>query len=150
MSRRLTDSEAACNIIKRTRNYNRKNILHKAISVSLKGSLDILVSAVLICDFNIATGVYSVGAHCLRYKGYSIYPSKFRKLRCTNQRALDMLESSRFYSRVNSHNTFNFLETMDKNVELYEDIGFNYGNGEISVSSGFKSTHGKKLIFCYV
>ena len=142
----MEDEDVACNIIKCNRDYMRKNTIAKGITLPLykqkKGTLSICLNM----QYNINTGTLSL-SHNLRWKHYTISPTTNKKLRCTNQHALDKLEQVRLLSKLYTKKIerFQFYETIGLNISHRETISYNPNNGNISIRCFFYGVRGHKL-----
>lgn len=93
---KLDDTKAACNMIKRMRKQNRRQV-KKSITIPLHID-DIKIGCNLIITYNPSTDCVSE-AHSLKCKRAVVYPTVHQKLRCANQHALDLLEKERELTR---------------------------------------------------
>jgi len=97
MAKKLEDIEAACNLIKQARKYN-KTLIKKGIYTPLQiDDIRLKNKVILVC--NPATGITSVSCKGIGYKNISIYPTTHKKLKCTNQSAIDKLQRKREINR---------------------------------------------------
>ncbi len=87
---KLPDTLAACRLIKRQRKFSRLKKI-KRISVRLE---DVRVTAVTNIHYYPPTNSISF-SHCLYSNRCSFYPTTNKRLKCTNQHALDMLNKKR-------------------------------------------------------
>ncbi len=95
---KLTDTQAACNIIKRKREYARKS-KGKEIRTSLKID-NTNLACVTNVGYNPCTENYTIRSHGIKCKKNTIYPTIHQKLKCTNTHALDLLNKSREYCKT--------------------------------------------------
>lgn len=93
---KIDDTKAACNMIKRMRKQNKKN-LKKSITIPLDMG-DIKIGCMLVIAYNPSTD-YVGKAHALKCKRAVVYPTVHQKLRCTNSHALELLEKERECTR---------------------------------------------------
>ncbi len=93
---KIDDTKAACNMIKRMRKQNKKN-LKKSITIPLHIG-EIRIGCMLVIAYNPSTD-YVGKAHALKCKRAVIYPTINQKLRCTNSHALELLEKEREFTR---------------------------------------------------
>jgi len=87
--------QVACNIIKNNREYAKKNLIHKKISIPLKIDNTNLKFATTI-TYNKSSGKYSIAGHGIEHKKGCIHPSTHQK---SEQHILDILEQHRKASR---------------------------------------------------
>lgn len=93
---KIDDTKAACNMIKRIRKQNKKN-LKKSITVPLRIG-EIRIGCMLVIAYNPSTD-YVGKAHALKCKRAVVYPTVNQKLRCTDNHALELLEKERECTR---------------------------------------------------
>lgn len=93
---KIDDTKAACNMIKRMRKQNRKQV-KKSITIPLHID-DMKIGCNLIITYNPSTKCVS-DAHSLKCKKAVIYPTVHQKLRCVDQHTLDILEKERESTR---------------------------------------------------
>ena len=98
MVNKLEDTKAVCNIIKRMRAQSR-TLKRKYIGVPINIDDEIKTINRTDVSYNPSTGTVVISTSGLKCKGIYAYPTKFQKLKCTNQHALDMLEKIREYDR---------------------------------------------------
>lgn len=93
---KIDDTKAACNMIKRMRKQNRKN-LKKSVTVPLHIG-EIRIGCMLVITYNPSTKCVSE-AHAIKCKRAVIYPTVHQKLRCVNRHTLELLEKEREYTK---------------------------------------------------
>ena len=139
---KLPDEEAACNLIKHSLRYIRANIIAKTIRIMLYDLEGFTLSSRLTTTYNIKTNNVSF-SHGIRWKRCLIYPTTNKKLKCTNQHALDKLAAT----RLSKHKTrrFEFADSFGRYTAHSEIIIYNPNTGNISFVHRFAGTNGHTL-----
>jgi len=135
-----SDKVAAANLIERKREYNRKNQLHKSISIWLFDEGERGVYNHLCVTINRRTGNISF-SHPLWY-GREIHPSTFEK--CEGYHALEVLKHQRKVNRkyqkknkLRGKNSIRFYSRLEKNAVLSEEYVYNPQTGSVYCITSF-------------
>jgi hypothetical protein len=106
MSNRLPDEIAACKLIaqhrREERNYTRRNLKVKSITTFVDMVEGRKMSASLSVRINTKTGKILIQSCALMYYGQRIHPSTHDKRTCGSEKALNVLNAARRYSREGS------------------------------------------------
>lgn len=109
----LTDTIAACNMIRGQRLKNKKMKI-KGIRTDFDNNEKIYTRLNLFLNPSTGTVIMS---HCLRYGRLAFYPTTNQRLWCTNRHALNKLHHKRVYDRERYWTKKN---TEDINNIIYE------------------------------
>ena len=99
MARKLSDEEAACNIIRAKRKYARTHFKTKTLRLPLLEE-DGKVSTTTLFHCNISTGNIGL-SHTLTCRNLTISPGKSSRLICHTEKGLELIHKSRKYSQEN-------------------------------------------------
>ncbi len=94
---KLSDEQAACNYIKRIREYCKKS-KSKCTRTPLNIN-DAHIDNIIVLKHNPLTKKDSFSCAGIGYKKIAIYPTTNQKLRCTNQHALDVMKKHKEFSK---------------------------------------------------
>lgn len=100
MARKLSDEEAACNIIRAKRKYARIHFKTKTLRLPLLEEEDGKVSTTTLFHCNISTGHVGL-SHTLACRNLTISPGKSSRLICHTEKGLELIHKSRKYSQEN-------------------------------------------------
>ena len=126
MSRKLSETEAVCNLIKYRRRYSTTRQRTKSITIPLfeddDNRTNDRASARTIITCNISTGNVTM-SHSLRCKRTDIYPNVFGKLECNTPRGIEFLRKVRCAHKEYSkeHYKDNKEDICSKSKKYYEE-----------------------------
>ena len=158
-----TDSELACDLSIRMRDYHKKNFVHKTIKTFVLEIYNLKIYNKVLIQYNNKTNNVSVNCMGITIGLYAIHPTTNKKLKCKKgvptQHALNLLNHRREYcTKQNENNrvkkkkelntyyfhekkdirkdTIAFSESISPGILLREIIRYNLKRGYFIYNSG--------------
>ncbi len=150
---KISDTQAACNLIKRIRRQKRHVQIHKQISIPLLEEEGCKIYGTLKIEVRKSTKHENFISSLLIYyknKITQVYPTTHNRLRCTNIHALDLLKKERGRDRRNTiknmkKTVFNWATTISENVVMIERLKYRANGGIYYTTPYFKGCNGVYL-----